>query len=188
MKKGLKTCGIVVGIAVAIAIVMHLLNPFWFRFPRKIETKEEMISFLENNQEELEKIVEKLIVLYKESDEYIVGIYDSSYMEYNFHEADDIIRNYPISHIWIDEDEDQGIVVTIYFKGAPALHDFWGSRYWGITYAEDGEPVPSMSDVEMEKQGNEYVESVQGMYEHRTERIVGNWYYFQQQWCSSTPF
>ena len=33
---------------------MHLLNPFWFRFPKKIETKEEMISFLENNQEELE--------------------------------------------------------------------------------------------------------------------------------------
>lgn len=73
---------------------MHLLNPFWFRFPKKIETKEEMISFLENNQEELED-----------------------------------------------------------FDDAP-----------------------------------EYVESVQGMYEHRTERIVGNWYYFQQQWCSSTPF
>lgn len=51
LKKILKVFVIIIGSAVAFAFVMNLLNPFWFRFPKKIKTKEEMFSFVENNQE-----------------------------------------------------------------------------------------------------------------------------------------
>lgn len=85
----------------------------------------------------------------------------------------------------IHEYLDEGIVVGFEFHGAPKLHDAWGwYKYWGIRYVESGEPITNMAGVEMEKQGNEYVESVQGLYEHRTEKIMGNWYYYHTQWCN----
>lgn len=155
----LKVCAIIIGSAVVFAFVMHLLNPFWFRFPKKIKTKEEMFSFVENNQEELEKIVEELILLYRESDEHVICIRSESYTEVGFHEADDIIKNYPVYLIGISESKDRGIV-----------------------YVADGEPVSNMEGTELEKQGDEYVDSIQGMYEYRTEKVVGNWYYYQCRW------
>lgn len=185
LKKILKVFAIIIGSAVAFAFVMNLINPFWFRFPKKIKTKEEMFSFVENNQEELEKIVEELILLYRESDEYVICIRSESYTEVGFHEADDIIKNYPVYLIGISERKDRGIDVSFHFRGASAelFDDPWAaSRYWGIRYIEDGEPVSEMEGTEMEKQGDEYVDSKQGMYEYRTERVVGNWYYYQCRW------
>lgn len=185
LKKILKVFAIIIGSAVAFAFVMNLLNPFWFRFPKKIKTKEEMFSFVENNQEELEIIVEKLIVFYRESDmERNVFIMGKSYMESGFHEADDIIRNYSIESIWLNDDEEDGVVVSFCFDDAPAFPDTLGlSRSWGIRYVVSGEPVATgMAESEMEKQGNTYVRNVEGMYKYETERITGNWYYFQYQW------
>lgn len=136
LKKNLKVCSIIIGsavVAVAFAFVMHLLNPFWFRFPKKIETKEEMFSFVENNQEELEKIVEELILLYRESDEHVICIRSESYTEVGFHEADDIIKNYPVYLIGISK-KNRGIDVSFHFRGASAelFSDPWASsRYWG---------------------------------------------------------
>ena len=109
---------------------------------------------------------------------------DESYVGLGFHEAYDMIRNYSIKYIWLNDDEDDGIVVSFYFDNAPPFPDTLGlTRTWGIRYVVSGKPVVTgMAEDELEKQGHTYVRNVEGMYKYTTEWITGNWYYYQCQW------
>lgn len=169
-----------------VLIITNLINPFWFRFPKRLHDKQEMFQFVIDNREELEEIANGMMELYDEKGKVkSVLLNVSSYMRYHFHEADAFIRDYSIQHISImDALKGNGKSVYFEFDNAPLLNESWGSsNYWGVYYNEKGEAEPWMSNVEVKKIGDEYIEEVQGLYEYRTENIVGNWYYYHCQWC-----
>lgn len=156
-----------------VLIITNLINPFWFRFPKRLHDKQEMFQFVIDNQEELEEIANGMMELYDEKREGIIIIDGSDYLKYSFFEFARIIRQYPVSAIIADKKEENYIIQL----------DFWNpplrSNYWGIYRTENGEPdFWGGESVGFVEENGVFIQRG-SYYKYETEKIIGNWYYYQ---------
>lgn len=130
-----------------------------------------MFQMVIDEQEELELLVqemksrldqsEKTFIRYSEKEEYKANGLES-----------DLFDKYPIIGVSIDSENQNGqLEVTLDFTFCPAHY-----TYWGVYYTNDGEPSSWGGELE-EVEG--VLTEIGSYYKYETEKIVGNWYYWQ---------
>lgn len=161
---------------IGIVKLINYINPFWMRRTVKLKDKEAICQVVLDNQEELEKIMGELEKLYDEKGEKWIFIKSDTYTKYQFSQADNLIRKYPIKSLDIEKTENNNNLFTIEFWSSVS-----GYEYCGIYYSVCGQPITWWNYEEKyqwQKKGDTYIE-YGSYYRYETEHIIGNWYYYQ---------
>lgn len=160
---------------IGVVKLINYINPFWMRRTVKLKDKEAICQVVLDNQEELEKIMGELEKLYDEKGEKWIFIQSDTYTKYQFSQADNLIRKYPIKSLDIEKIENNNNLFTIEFWSSVS-----GYEYCGIYYSVCGQPKTWSGEekYQWQKKGDTYIE-YGSYYRYETEHIIGNWYYYQ---------
>lgn len=149
----------------------------YFKYKHSVSSKEEMFQMVIEEQEELELLVQEMkdrldqsekdfILYYSEKEGYANKGYEENGLE------SELFDKYPIFSVSIDGKNQNGqLEVTLDFTFCPNPYN-----YWGIYYTENGEPSSWGGNLE-EVEG--VLTETGSYYKYETEKIVGNWYYWQ---------
>lgn len=156
-------------------------NPFIHQKKNVFEAKEEFFTFVNHHQEELNALLEEIKEVYETAGEEAIYLSEESWNnDYYFPYAAALIQEYPIMSISVNSKDDingnKAIAITIYLLQADYF--ILADDYWGIYYAETGQPLPR--SYELTENDGVYYSTYGCIYE--TEHIIGKWYYFRERW------
>lgn len=138
----------------------------------KITNKEEMFRFVIDNQEELDQVVYEMVSTYGASDDRITILYKHDSELKSLEKVNKLFKDVSASRISNDNMKEEK-QIHILFDYAPA-----GFEYWGIYYSKTGDPADWGAGSELLEQDGIYVQ-LGSYFKYETEKIVGNWYYYQ---------
>ena len=155
-----------------IGVILLWLDTYTYWNTTKISNKEEMFQFVVDHQEELNQVVWEMDHYYETSD--IGSLYKNDRELRALDNVNELFKKYSVDQIWIDH-IDKEELVDISFKYVPKGYD-----YWGIYYSKEGEPNKwgSAEFSKFTEQDGIYVQ-IGSDFRYETEKIVGNWYYYQ---------
>lgn len=171
-KMALRTKSIaVMTVICVIGLILLLLDNFTYWNTTKISNKEEMFQFVIDNEDELDQVVYDMESQYGASDDKVVILYKNDWELRDLPNVNKLFKNFSASNISINYiDKVNGIDIS--FSFVPKGYD-----YWGIYYSKTGEAA-DWGEGELIEQDGVYVQ-VGSYYKYETEKIVGNWYYYQ---------
>ena len=172
LSKKLRSVAItVMTIICLIGLLLLWLDAFTYWNTIKISNKEEMFQFVIDNQEELDQVVYEMESQYEASDDKVVILYKNEWELRDLPNVNKLFKKFSASNISINYiDKVKGINIS--FSCVPKGYD-----YWGIYHSKTGEAA-DWGEGELIEQDSVYVQ-VGSYYKYETEKIVGNWYYYQ---------
>lgn len=172
LSKKLRSVAItVMTIICLIGLLLLWLDAFTYWNTIKISNKEEMFQFVIDNQEELDQVVYEMESQYEASDDKVVILYKNEWELRDLPNVNKLFKKFSASNISINYiDKVKGINIS--FSCVPKGYD-----YWGIYHSKTGEAA-DWGEGELIEQDGVYVQ-VGSYYKYETEKIVGNWYYYQ---------
>lgn len=138
----------------------------------KITNEEEMFQFVIDNQEELDQVVYEMVSHYGTSDDRVTILYKYDQEMSSLDNVNELFKEVSATYIALNK-VDEVRQVDISFDYVPD-----GFDYWGIYYSKTGGPADWWAGSELLEQDGIYVQSG-SFYKYETEKIVGNWYYYQ---------
>ena len=155
-----------------IGVILLFLDTYTYWNTIKISNREEMFQFVVDHLEELDEVVWEMDHYYETSD--IVSLSKNDRELQTLDNVNELFKKYSVNHIWIDH-TDKEELVNILFAYEPKGYDCWG-----IYYSKEGAPNKwgSAEFAEFTEQDGVYVQ-IGSFYRYETEKIVGNWYYYQ---------
>ena len=155
-----------------IGVILILLDTYTYWNTTKISNKEEMFQFVVDHLDELDEVVWEMDHHYETSDIIVLRKNDRELRALD--SVNELFKKYSVSQIWIDH-TDKEELVNILFAYEPKGYDCWG-----IYYSKEGAPNKwgSAEFAEFTEQDGVYVQ-IGSFYRYETEKIVGNWYYYQ---------
>lgn len=161
-------------------IVFAIIFTFWnptnifinYMNITKITNKEEMFQFVIDNQEELDQVVYEMVSHYGTSDDRVTILYKYDQELSSLDNVNELFKEVSATCIALNN-VDEVRQVHISFDYVPD-----GFDYWGIYYSKTGGPADWWAGSELLEQDGIYVQSG-SFYKYETEKIVGNWYYYQ---------
>lgn len=170
-----KSRSIVIAFFIGIGIIgltLLGLDTFTYWNTTIISNKTEMFQFVIDNQEELDQVVCEMVNQYGTSDDKVVILYKNDWelrSLYNVNELFKKVSARRISIYYVDEIKQ----IEISFAYVPKRYD-----YWGIYYSGTGEAVDWGGETNLFEENGIYVQ-LGSYYKYETEKIVGNWFYYQ---------
>lgn len=159
-----------IGVILLLLAIFIDTNTYWNTI--KISNKEEMFQFVVDHLEELDQVVWEMDHHYETSDVVVLSKNDRELRALD--NVNELFKNFSVSNIAIDH-IDKEKLVDISFAYVPK-----GYNYWGIYYSKEGAPNKwgNSEFGEFTEQDGIYVQ-IGSYYRYETEKIVGNWYYYQ---------
>ena len=136
----------------------------------RLTTKEEVFQMVEENQSELEEMVSEMRELYQKEGKYVH--IEKGEEKYDVQKVKEVMDTYSIKWISAGKLNEREM-----FEVQIGLGFIRPETIWGFYYTEDGEPL-SYGEGELVKADNIYIQKGNRI-EYETEKIVGNWYYYQ---------
>lgn len=136
----------------------------------RLTTKEEVFQMVEENQAELEEMVSEMRELYQREGKYVH--IEKGEEKYDVKKVKEVMDTYSIKWISAGKLNEKEM-----FEVQIGLGLIRPETIWGFYYTEDGEPL-SYGEGELVKADNIYIQKGNRI-EYETEKIVGNWYYYQ---------
>lgn len=180
-RRGIKIVKVIIAFFITVVVLILLfgvLSMFfllriddYFRYKHSVSSKEEMFQMVYDEQEALELLVQEMKGRLDQSEKTFIRYSEKAEYEENGLESD-LFDMYPIIGVSIDSENPNGqFEVTLDFTFCPAHY-----TYWGIYYTNDGEPLSWGGELDEVEGGFTEIGS---FYKYETEKIVGNWYYWQ---------
>lgn len=113
--------------------------------------------------------------LFEEGEKIRIDIDRDTYMKYQYFQADEIIRKYPIRSIEMVKTRENGYCFYMKFESAPQYYE-----YSGVYFSSSGKPVTwnNKENFVWERDDDIYIEKGTS-YRYETEQIIDNWFYYQ---------